>query len=177
MTAITVSKLMDLDVYTLEPKNSLVNGQSGGFYKPEDIIVNYPIYIDGIKPLDNEHWMWEVTRIKQQKLYHKLILGDELNSILLCRNTRDMTQAQFAVFVWQMPKMDCILIWTNNQITGTDVIIRDGTWNTIMPIGYPEQNCIKFNVIHNYGTRVTRGLRFNDVKRIQELFDSYSPVN
>ena len=171
MTGLVIDKYMDYSIWTLEPK-----GNSGYWYKPEDIVINYPIFIEGIKSLDNEHWIFEVTRIKRQGIRHKLIVGDELNSILLSRNTRDMTQAEFAVYVWQMPKMDCNLLWTNNQLTGVDLIIRDGTWNTLMPIGYPDENLIRFAHIHNYGNPNIPPERrvYNDVKRTQELFDSYA---
>ena len=143
-------------------------------YKPSDIVVNYPIFIPGVKALNNKQWFYEVSRIKREHSRHKLIIGDELNSILLARGSKDMTQSEFCVYVWQMPKMDNMLLYTNNQITGVDVIIRDATWATIMPLGH--DNHIDYSVIHNYGLTVDRGLRFNGVHKIQELFDSYAPA-
>lgn len=169
MTGITVNRLMNLNLETLEPRND-----QEGFYKPEDVIVNYPIFIPGIKALTNEEWFETVSKIKRDGIRHKLILGDELNSILLARNTRDISQAEFAVYVWQMPKMDNMLIWTNNQLTGVDVIIRDGTWNTIMPLYYGTY--LRFTVIHNYGTQTKKGLIYTGVERTQALFDSYAPA-
>ena len=89
-----------------------------------------------------------------------------------------MNQAQFAVYVWQMCKDDTNFFWTNNQLTGVDVIIRDGTWETIMPTFDEKNNKIHYAVIHNYGNPNIPPNRecFNDPFRVQELFDSYASV-
>ena len=166
MTADALCRAMGLDLETMKFKDY------PGVYRPEDVIVNYPIFIPGIKALDDEQWMYAVTKVQKEKLYHKLIIGDELNSILLARNSRDISQADFANFVWKMPKRDCLLLYTNNMITGVDLIIRDGTWCTILPHGCDDY--IEYCVIHNYEMRTDEGLRFTGVKQIQELFDSYS---
>ena len=122
-------------------------------------------------------------RIKREHIYHKLIIGDELNSILLARNSRDITQAEFSTFVWQMPKMDHVFLFTNNQITGVDLIIRDGTWITYLPQGHEvffedgtpdrDQYFIQYSVSYNLEGPMDDGYIFNGVKECQELFDSY----
>ena len=151
-----------------------------GEYQPEDVFSNFRIFIEGINVMSNEALIERILRMKRDKERNKVIMFDEVGQELKARGYADKTQTEVVNFAWQMPKRGILLMYCSNIGNSADIILRDATWQTIMPRYFPgperSQDYIEATVIFNYDCRMMRGVRIPGVARYQELFDSWEPI-
>ena len=149
-------------------------------YEPWEIYSNFWMNIDGVHCMNNQALMDEMLRMKHEKQRHKWILFDEVGQELKARSYMDKKQMEVVGIAWQMPKMGWGLSYCSNPGNSADIILRDATWATIMP-NYRHglkrsDDYIECSVIFNYDLRIARGIRVYGVSAVQDLFDSYQPI-
>lgn len=151
-----------------------------GQYDPSDVFANFRIFIDGVNCMETEALVQAVFRMKKDKLRHKIIMFDEAGQFLLARGYKNDEQTKFVSFAWQMPKRDIIMLYASNIGNSADVILRDATWLTVMPQYHAgqtrEDDYIQSAIIYNYDCRIARGIITRGISKIQELFDSFEPI-
>lgn len=151
-----------------------------GEFAPEDVYSNFRIKIDGVHCMCNAELISAVLGMKAEKVRHKVVMFDEVGQELKARSYTDKRQTEFVNFCWQMPKRDILLMYCSNPGNSADVIMRDATWQTVLPVYHEglkrEDDYIEASVIFNYDLRMMRGVRVYGVASVQELFDSFEPI-
>lgn len=150
------------------------------YIRIEDVVSNFKIFIRGIKCLDNEGVIEEILRIKRDRERNKLIMFDEVGQELKARGYTDKVQTEIVNFAWQMPKRGIVLMYCSNPGNSADIILRKATWQTIMPRyvegGSREEDYMMVDIIHNYDGEITSGIKVTGFQGVQNLFDSWQPI-
>lgn len=146
------------------------------------VISNFHTDIPGVEEYDNPGIIREILRIKKEKVRNVLILFDELSQVLTGRGFMKDEQTEVASFLWQMPKRWIVLLYTSNIGKSVDKIIRDATWQTIMPQyyegPYPDRHgsTIELDVIDNYQCDWDDEIVVTNVEKVQELFNTWQEI-
>lgn len=148
--------------------------------KPNRIISNFNVKIEGVEKYSNEAMLKEILKIKKEKQRNIVILFDELSQVLTGRGYNKEEQTTIASFLWQMPKRFIVLLYTSNVGKSVDKIIRDATWFTIMPRyieGENREGCIlDCDVIANYDIWHEEGHEVVNVEYVQEIFNTWEEI-
>lgn len=183
------SRYMGLYEYTApqrQGKNTLMQYdveekllRDGGF-KPEDVFCNYSMYIDGVNCMDTEHLIKRVFLMKVRKERHKVIIFDETGQFVVARESMKKWQIEFVLFCWQMPKLDIVLMYSDNPGNSADVIMRLATQVTLLPRYFHgltrADDYIILDVIWNHDCQYEIGRRIDGVARWQGHFNTEEPV-
>jgi len=149
------------------------------YYSPDDVYVNFPLYIEGVHCMENEELIEAMFKMKKDKVRRKIIGFDEVGQELKARQSWNQRQTDCVSFAWQMPKMGIVLMYCSNPGNSADIILRDATWKTIMPRYHKgetrEEDYITADVIFDYELWVAHW-RIEHLGPFQDLFDSWWPV-
>lgn len=163
--------------------NKLLNPAYGYDYKPNEVYVNFWLDIDGVNICNNEKMLDILTTARRDKWRHKVYVVDECSQppLFYARNTRDTLQTELVTSLWQMPKLQCQMLYSSNIGNSVDIQMRDATWYSILPMKYhhnPERNkdYIDFRVVHGYEVW-TADYRYLHPAVTQQFFDSYKPID
>ena len=152
-----------------------------GLWQPDQVYANFSVFIPGVHCMKNKTLIETILEFKRDEVRDKIILFDEIGQELRARSYKEKEQTEVASFVWQMPKMNILLMFASNPGNSADVILRDGAWYTIMPkyhyVNEGRDDYITAHVIDNYGCRILGPYQIPDIREYQELFDSWEPVN
>ena len=150
-------------------------------YRTQDIHANFSIKIPGVHCMHNDELIQKILAMKRTKVRNQVIMFDECGQELRARGYMDKVQTEVVGFTWQMPKMGWLFMYCSNVGNSADIILRDATWYTIMPRYYHGttrlDDAIELSVIHNYDARITRGIWVRGFQGVQDLFDSYEPID
>jgi len=149
--------------------------------QPSRIISNYFIDIPKVEYFNSRLLCHEIIKIKDTKQFDILILFDEMSQYLSGRGYSDKSQTNVASFCWQMPKRRIVLLYSSNIGKSVDLIIRDATWQTILP-SYHATNIrandyISYVVIDNYSLWFTKNNILRRLEWIQKQFDTRQPID
>ena len=149
-------------------------------FKADNVFANFRLLIPGVTALNNSGMLDAIMETKRKKARDRVFLFDEVGQELKARSYGNSAQTEVVSFAWQMPKRNIVLAYCSNVGNSADIILRDATWQTIMPryhhAGRWEDDWITARVIFNYDCRVMRGVVVRDVHQYQRLFDSYEPI-
>lgn len=160
----------------------LLNPYAGYDYKPSEVYANFTIKVDGINCINNQAMLQVLMRAKNEKWRHKIYVIDECSQppLFYARNTRDRLQTELVTSLWQVPKLDSVVLYSCNIGNSVDIQQRDATWFTVMPMkiyrdreGLPCK--IDYRVISGYELWY-QDYTFLAVREIQKMFDSREPV-
>lgn len=166
----------------------VINPLEGFGYEPDDVFLNFPLYIDGVHCVDNEGMVKILKQARDEKWRNKVFVVDECSQppLFYARNTKDKLQTELVTSLWQMPKLGCTFLYSSNIGNSVDIQQRDATWFTIMPMKYAKgydnngrrdrrMDYIDFRVIAGYELW-TSDETFYQPAAVQELFDSFAPI-
>lgn len=150
-------------------------------FKADDIFANQPIDIPGIHCVTTSELVEIVFDIMDHPdVRDKVISIDELSQFFMARASWDKDQTRFATGIWQMPKRGILLQYGSNPGNSVDVIIRLGTWVTVVPKYYHgerrEDDYIVYGVSWNWDCKLSKGNVLRNVAQYQDLFQSFAPI-
>lgn len=160
-------------------------------YRPEDVYANFRIFIPGINCLENKDLIEAIFELKRNKARHKIICFDEVSQELRARDSMNRKQTELVTFAWQMPKRDITMLFCDNPGNSADVILRLAAAQTIVTryhkvqrpdlpdalrtLDIRKDDYITAGVINNWDMKTGR-MKFTNIAPIQELFDSFEPI-
>ena len=149
-------------------------------YSASDVYANFTIKIEGVHCMENVELIDEIMRMKRDKVRHKVIMFDEAGQELKARGYTDKQQTEVVSFAWQMPKRSIVLMYCSNIGNSADIILRDATWQTILPRYFRgavrEDDYILADIIFNYDMRISRWNKISGFQKVQDLFDSLEAI-
>lgn len=154
--------------------------QASKFYGPDDVWANFTVKVDGVHVLETEDLIQRVFDMKRKGEVKKVILFDECGQFLIARDYRNKEQGDFVRFAWQMPKRGILFQYGSNMGNSADVILRDATWQTIMPRYFHgkvrAEDFIVSRIICNYDMRYVDGVVMPRPDIVQRYFNSREPI-
>ena len=144
-TALMVGKIRDL----------LMNGLkwSDG-YRPDDVIVNFPLYIEGVHVFNNKELREYIGKMVHDGIEHKIIGIDEADRVFPARFWSNKEQSEALIGLWQDVKLNHQIFWVAHEGTGVDLILRETAQVLLMPEYNRTRDCIEYFIINGLYKRV-----------------------
>jgi hypothetical protein len=156
----------------------LANGQKWrNGYRPDDVIVNYALKIDGCHCINNQQMRAYIKKTVTTGIRHKIIGITEADRVFPARFWQDKEQSETLLGFWQDVKLFNQVFWDAHIGTGVDVMLRDTRQRAYIPKYNKHLDLIEYIMIDSYTMRVYKGLRMLNVsKSVFPYYDRWEVI-
>lgn len=149
---------------------------SFGGYRPEEVISTVKILVPGCEYVDGDGMMKFLQVMVARKLRHRIVLIDEADGIVSHRFWSDKVQTKALLGMWQDVKLFNWILWTGHLGGSVDLLLRECTHITIIPVYDKESGNTRAWVIDNFSLRAYP-VTYVGVKKSLAFYDRWAPVD